>query len=161
MDWIDRFGCCPDQLTAAKGDDNKGCFQCEPDMEGSGSGSSGSGSSGGECNSCDDTKFGCCSDGLRAAQGPNGEGCDSAESNFLQKKKKKKKKKILIFFFSLFRQLDPEKWCPRDRPTKSSIVRRPSSDAVWMKEQLVNQFNSNYLHFENQFKSTFSGIKIY
>ena len=66
-------------MTAAKGANNKGCFQCEAEVEGSGSGS-GSGA-GGECDSCDDTKFGCCPDGLRAAMGTNGEGCETIDGD--------------------------------------------------------------------------------
>ena len=73
-----RFGCCPDQMTPATGENNKGCFTCESDMDGSGSGS---GSGDGVCDSCDDTKFGCCPDGLRQAKGPDGEGCEAIESN--------------------------------------------------------------------------------
>jgi len=69
-------------MTPAQGANNKGCFQCESEVEGSGSESSGSG--GNECDSCDDTKFGCCSDGLRAAQGPDGEGCETLDCNYFQ-----------------------------------------------------------------------------
>ncbi|XP_053376969.1 papilin-like [Mercenaria mercenaria] len=53
-----RFGCCPDGVTAARGNNNEGCP-----------------------NACKATLYGCCDDELTAAQGPNQEGCDELEGS--------------------------------------------------------------------------------
>jgi hypothetical protein len=57
----DRFGCCPDGITAAAGDGGVGCFECEGSAE---------------CDTCNSTKYGCCPDGVRAASGPEFSGCE-------------------------------------------------------------------------------------
>lgn len=53
-----RFGCCPDGVTSAQGNNNEGCP-----------------------NACQATLYGCCDDELTAAQGPNQEGCDEIEGS--------------------------------------------------------------------------------
>ena len=52
------FGCCPDGITAALGDNDEGCDQGTVDVE-----------------SCEYTLYGCCDDGLSIASGPGGQGC--------------------------------------------------------------------------------------
>lgn len=46
--FVNRFGCCPDNETAADGKNYLGC--------------------------CNSTEFGCCPDNIKAASGPDGEG---------------------------------------------------------------------------------------
>ncbi|XP_046445127.1 papilin-like isoform X2 [Daphnia pulex] len=77
-----KFGCCPDNLRAAKGPNGEGCEPVE-----SGSGEIGSGDDLPKTESdinCAETEFGCCPNSTIAATGPGSAGCDSlcAETTF-------------------------------------------------------------------------------
>ncbi|XP_069951755.1 papilin isoform X1 [Cherax quadricarinatus] len=64
-----EFGCCPDGVSPASGENFSGCssFECEGS---------------GPCEFCNETKYGCCPDGVSAAQGPDSEGClDATEES--------------------------------------------------------------------------------
>lgn len=50
-----RYGCCPDGITAASGQNYAGCADEDP---------------------CKKSTWGCCEDGISEATGPNFEGCD-------------------------------------------------------------------------------------
>ena len=68
------FGCCPDNVTAARGQDNLGCgcthspYGCCADQV------TVADPEGVQNCPCDTTEYGCCSDGETVAQGPNLEG---------------------------------------------------------------------------------------
>lgn len=70
-----QFGCCPDGVTPATGDNNKGCgcdkseFGCCPDKKTPATGADNAGCT------CKESDAGCCPDGKTAARGPNNEGC--------------------------------------------------------------------------------------
>ena len=56
------FGCCPDGVTPAEGQNYENClqkFEIEEDVE-----------------SCQNSEYGCCSDNYTPARGPNQEGCN-------------------------------------------------------------------------------------
>ena len=102
-----KFGCCPDDVTAATGPKFEGCgcvsteFKCCPDQftpaNGTGylgctchtyeygccpDGKSIARGPGQEGCSCKDTEFGCCPDRKTPAQGPSAQGCGCAASRF-------------------------------------------------------------------------------
>ena len=54
INFLPRYGCCPDGMTRAKGANFKGCDNATP---------------------CKDAKWGCCEDLMNPAHGPNNEGC--------------------------------------------------------------------------------------
>lgn len=74
------FGCCPDNVTVARGPDNTGCgcqyteHKCCPDNFTPASGPQYQGCS------CNTYQFGCCSDGITKAIGPNSEGIPFEEN---------------------------------------------------------------------------------
>ena len=53
------YGCCPDDVTEARGPDFAGCHQKDAIPHGY----------------CVESEFGCCPDGVTAARGPFGRGC--------------------------------------------------------------------------------------
>ncbi|XP_068155724.1 papilin isoform X2 [Drosophila tropicalis] len=84
---FDKFGCCPDGKTPAKGENFQGCEEkaapkepskgcestthgCCPDRRTPAAGPDGQG-----CSACTAEPFGCCPDNETPAHGPSGEGC--------------------------------------------------------------------------------------
>lgn len=61
------FGCCPDGITAAAGQNYENCDMIELDEN------------------CSLSEYGCCSDGQTAADGPNQEGCSDHPCEVINK----------------------------------------------------------------------------
>ncbi|XP_030037071.1 papilin [Manduca sexta] len=79
---LTSFGCCPDEVTVARGPNYEGCgcqytaFGCCPDGQTEATGPNLDGCS------CNTYQFGCCPDGLTAAKGPGYEGCGCRGSQY-------------------------------------------------------------------------------
>ncbi|KAH9492395.1 hypothetical protein Btru_051007 [Bulinus truncatus] len=81
-----NYGCCPDGITAAKGENNEGCDQQAPGCSGTTYGccpdgvTAATGESNEGCDhqtpGCSGTTYGCCPDGVTAATGENNDGCE-------------------------------------------------------------------------------------
>ncbi|XP_041429226.1 papilin isoform X2 [Xenopus laevis] len=76
-----RFGCCPDGVTEAKGYDNEGCPQYYSDADANvGRNQRADPSPGIPSEECRASHYGCCFDNTNKATGPVGEGCRSKPS---------------------------------------------------------------------------------